>query len=104
MPYLYLMSLLAGYEAAFLRVGFASPNRRITWRSRLAMFTVPNIRTRAVANFRGPWIGRLAEAATFARARMVLVDYFATPTQAGGEAARDSLSTPPMQRTMSSGF
>jgi hypothetical protein len=74
-PYLYLMSLLAGYEAAFLRIEFASPSRRITWRSRLAMFTVLNVRTRAVANFRGPWIGRLAEAGTFALARMVLVAY-----------------------------
>ena len=74
-PYLYLMSLLAGYEAAFLRIRFASPNRRITWRSRLAMLTVLNVRTRAVANFRAPWIGRLAEAGTFAHARMVLVDY-----------------------------
>jgi hypothetical protein len=74
-PYLYLMSLLAGYDAAFGRIGFASPNRRITWRSRLAMFRVLNFRTRAVANFGGPWIGRLAEARTFAHARMVLADY-----------------------------
>jgi hypothetical protein len=74
-PYLYVMSLLAGYEAAFLRIGFASPNRRITWRSRLAMFTVLHVRTRAVANFRAPWIGRLSEAVTLAQARTVLVDY-----------------------------
>jgi hypothetical protein len=74
-PYLYVMSLLAGYEAAFLRIAFASPNRRITWRSRLAMFTVLNVRTRAVANLRASWIGRLAEAETLAQARTVLVDY-----------------------------
>ncbi len=74
-PYLYLMGMLAGYEAAFLSIGFASPNRRITWRSRLAMMIVLNVRTRAVAKFRAPWIGRLAEAGTFAHARMVMIDY-----------------------------
>ena len=74
-PYLYAMSLLAGYESAFLRIAFASPNRRIAFRSRFAMFTVLTVQTRAVANFRAPWIGRLAEAGSLAEARTVLNDY-----------------------------
>jgi hypothetical protein len=74
-PYLYFMSLLAGYEAAFLRIGFASPNRKIAWRSRVAMLTVLNVRTHALANFRAPWIGRLADARSLLEARTVVADY-----------------------------
>jgi hypothetical protein len=88
-PYLCAMSLLAGYESAFLRIAFASPNRKIAFRSRLAMFTVLTIRTRAVANFRAPWIGRLAEAGSLEEARTVLHDYLRRdPDQAAPAASR----------------
>jgi hypothetical protein len=85
-PYLYLMSLLAGYESAFLRVAFASPNRKISTQSQLALFSVLHIRARPVAGFRAPWIGRLAEAPTLTEARCVVKDYlshFRRPIAAG---------------------
>ncbi len=75
LPYLYVMSLLVGYEAAFLRVAFATPGRRIKNRSRIALVSVLQLRARAVAGFGGRWIGQLAEAATLKEARSVVRDY-----------------------------
>ncbi len=74
-PYLYLISVLAGYESAFLRVAFASPRRRITLRSRLALITVLGLRIRAVARFVLPWTGWLAEAESLRGARAVVKEY-----------------------------
>lgn len=78
MPVVYALSLYASYEVAFIRMSFATPDRRVPWKARLALISTFHLRHRAVHTFAGTWPRELVEATSLREARKVIREYQAT--------------------------
>jgi len=74
-PFLYFVTLLSEYQAAFSRIAQASPGWKVSFRNRLALFGILGLRVRAVARFVLPWTTRLAETQSLSEASTVVKLY-----------------------------
>jgi hypothetical protein len=78
LPFLFALSLFAGYQAAFLRIDFfAKEDRRARRRAKVALVVDLNVRTYLVAKFGGGWLTQIAQAQTLDEARAVVRRYHA---------------------------
>jgi len=68
LPVIWLLSAYANYQSAFLRVKWMSPDKRLSWRSRLAMWRTFHVRHRQMHGFGGLWAKQLAEAPNWSTA------------------------------------
>jgi hypothetical protein len=75
LPFIYVYSLWANYRTAFMRIDFASNDRRSRRRAKLALIVTLGLRTSAAGSFRWPWIQPLAESPTWRDARKNAKDY-----------------------------
>jgi len=75
LPLLYTLSLYSNYQQVLLRLRFASSDRRVGWRAKLALFLILNVRTYSVSRFTWPWLGQLATAESFRDARRIVEEF-----------------------------
>jgi hypothetical protein len=75
LPYIYLLSLWAGYELLFLRIDFATDSRMSRRRAKLALLVGLNARTHRVNQFAHPWMHRVSAASSFSEAYRVVRNY-----------------------------
>jgi hypothetical protein len=68
LPFIYFLSLFAGYESAFIRMRVANGGRPASLPSRFALIVGLNGRLREVHAFSGPWAKKAATATTFSDA------------------------------------
>jgi hypothetical protein len=73
--FLYGLSLYSNYQQAFLRLKFATSDRRAVRRGKFALASVLHFRTRAVSSFAWPWLGQLASAESLGDARRIVKDF-----------------------------
>lgn len=72
LPFVYLLSLAANYELAFMRIKFRVDDRRVRHKIELALVSALHVRTHAVANFGGAVLMEITATSTFAEARQVI--------------------------------
>jgi hypothetical protein len=76
LPYVYLVGLVAAYEAAFIRIDWKSEG---SWwarlRSKLVLAASFHVKAREVGAFSGPWQFRLAKATSFRDGRDVVREF-----------------------------
>ncbi|MBA2633812.1 MAG: hypothetical protein H0U86_12580 [Chloroflexi bacterium] len=77
LPVIWLLSAYANYQSAFLRVKWMSPDKRLSWRSRLAMWRTFHVRHRQMHGFGGLWAKQLAEAPNWSTACGAVEDFLA---------------------------
>jgi len=65
LPFVYVFALVASYELAFMRLGFANDRGRLSVKTRLAVILGLNGQVRDVNAFAGGWTRQVAEAPTF---------------------------------------
>jgi hypothetical protein len=75
LPYIYLLSLYANYELAFMRIGFAAEDRKARRRAKLALVTKLHLRSRDSHDFAAPWFQRIASAPNLRAARRVVGEF-----------------------------
>ena len=75
LPFLWMLSVFAVYEMAFVWVDRETRNRRSRWRSRLALLWELRFRRDAIHQFRSYWARRLSEATSFGEAREVMAAF-----------------------------
>lgn len=75
LPFVYLLSLYANYGLAFMRIDFATKDRRARRRAKLALIASLHFRSRDIHAFVGPWYKRIVSASNFAAARHVVSDF-----------------------------
>jgi hypothetical protein len=75
LPFMYLFALFAGYELAFMRMGFANNRNPLSATSRLALLVGLNGRIRDVHALTGKWAGDIAKAPTFGLALQRVRNY-----------------------------
>lgn len=71
LPFAYGMSVLAGYEAMFVRLRFHREDRQVSARQRAGIIAGLGFGPRTVWNVRGEWLYRFADARSFGDARRV---------------------------------
>lgn len=76
LPCIYAVGLLAAYELAFIRIDWKS---EAGWwarmRAKLVLLTSIHVKAREVGGFSGPWLFKLASAASFRAGRRVIADF-----------------------------
>lgn len=75
LPFVYLLSLYANYELAFLRINWAEKNRRKSLSAKLALAMALNVQTYKIEKFTGGWPTQLLEAKGFKARRKVIKRY-----------------------------
>lgn len=78
LPFIYLLSLFAGYELVFMRLDHLGRRRTGGWRVKAALALGLHLRTQDVAAFTGGWLPRLAATSSFRAARVVVREYRAS--------------------------
>lgn len=77
LPVIWILAAYANYQSAFLRVKWMSRDKRLSWRSRLAMWRTFHLRHRQMHGFGGFWARQLAEARSWSAARGAIEDFLA---------------------------
>jgi hypothetical protein len=75
LPFIYLVSLYANYESAFLHINFATDDQKARRHAKLALVTKLHFRSRDSHDFAGPWYQRIASAPNFGAARRVVAEF-----------------------------
>lgn len=75
LPFVYAFGMILNYEVAFMRIAFATNDRRARRRAYLAIVLGLHLRIRALRSFAAPWSRRLAEAHTLREALGVVREY-----------------------------
>jgi hypothetical protein len=75
LPFIYLLSLYANYELAFMRICFATDDRKARRRAKLALLTKLHFRSRDSHDLAGPWYQRIVSAPSFGAARRVVAEF-----------------------------
>lgn len=81
LPFIYAFSLFANYETAFKGIDWATKDRKVRWRGKIALLTKFHFRVRELAGF--PWLiaKQIADAPSFSAARAVVADFQKTLRQ-----------------------
>jgi hypothetical protein len=77
LPFIFVLSLYMGYDAAFSRIRSATESKPARRRGRLALLLGLHLRTRTVNNFALHWARRLTDAASLVEARRVVREFVA---------------------------
>ena len=75
MPYIFLLVLWATYGLLFVRINFATNDKKARRRAKVALAFALNFRTHRVGQFGGPWLHQIGSASTFSQARSVVRQY-----------------------------
>lgn len=75
LPFVYGVSLYAGYDSAFRGINRATQNPRTRWRARLALAVVLTVRARKLNRFGWNWAERLAQASSHTEARAIVQEF-----------------------------
>jgi hypothetical protein len=89
LPFIYLFGLLANYELAFMRINFATDDRRARRRAKLALVSKLHLRARDTGTFSDPWFSRITSAPSFAAARQVVGGFQQSQREKKRAAAED---------------
>lgn len=85
LPFIYGVSVYAGYDSAFRGINRATNDRRTRWRSRLAIISVLHLKTRKVNRFGWNWADRLAATSSLKAARAVVAAFVHEQRRKSGE-------------------
>lgn len=88
LPFVWFLAAWSNYQSTFLRLRWMSPDRRLSWRSRLALLSTFHVRHRGMRGFGGFWAKQLAEAGSWREARQALEAFLSDRREREGEERR----------------